>query len=94
MSALPPKADMGYGDRHGRFVPTTDIGNGRRMLLTVSSPTNSTATALSTASRSRGLMVKPGDARIGGALAVLPRSPNGAPEGLVDSFAGKPNDVV
>jgi hypothetical protein len=39
-------------------------------------------------------MVEPRDDRIGGALAFLPRSANGAPEGLVDSFAGKPNDVV
>ncbi len=26
MSALPPKADIGYGDRHVRFVPKADIG--------------------------------------------------------------------
>jgi hypothetical protein len=26
MSALPPKADIRYGDRHVRFVPKADIG--------------------------------------------------------------------
>ena len=45
-------------------------------------------------SRTRRLMVEPRDDRIGHALAILPRSANGAPEGLVDSFAGKPDDIV
>ena len=26
MSALPPKADIRYGDRHVRFVPQADVG--------------------------------------------------------------------
>jgi hypothetical protein len=34
------------------------------------------------------------DDRIGRALAILPRSANSAPKGLVDSFAGKPDDIV
>ena len=50
--------------------------------------------SLSTASRPWGLMVEPRDDRIGGALAILPRSADGAPEGLMDSFAGKPEDIV
>jgi len=39
-------------------------------------------------------MVEPRDDRIGGALAILPRSANCAPQGLVDSFAGKPDNIV
>jgi hypothetical protein len=39
-------------------------------------------------------MVEPRDDRIGGALAILPGSADGAPEGLMDSFAGKPDDIV
>jgi hypothetical protein len=39
-------------------------------------------------------MVEPRDDRIGRALAILPRSANGAPQGLVDSFASKPDDIV
>jgi hypothetical protein len=50
--------------------------------------------SLSTASRTRGLMVEPRHDRIGGALAILPRSANCAPQGLVDSFTGKPDDLV
>jgi hypothetical protein len=39
-------------------------------------------------------MVEPRDDRIGRALAILPRSANGAPQRLVDSFASKPDNVV
>ena len=39
-------------------------------------------------------MVEPSDDRIGDAFAILPRAADGAPEALVDTFAGKPDDVV
>jgi hypothetical protein len=39
-------------------------------------------------------MIEPRDDRVGHALAVLPRPANGAPEGWVDSLAGKSDDIV
>jgi hypothetical protein len=89
-------------NRHLRFFISTVIltapakASGRRLHMALDGEplTGPTARVLSTASRTRRLLVEPRDDRIGYQLAILPRSANGAPKSLVDSLTGKPNDIV
>jgi hypothetical protein len=103
MSALPPKADIGTQYCDVRFVPKADILHcgGDCYSITSSATASGIGEIKLSASPPRPSqppaerhMVEPRDDCIGRALAILPGSANGAPEGLVDTFTGKPDNVV